>query len=1033
MIAALVRFALTQRILVLVVGVTLALAGVWAFGRLPIDAFPDISVPQVQIIVKVPGLSPVEVEQRITLPIETELRGIERQTMMRSMTKYALSVVTLDFEEGTDIYWARQQVSERWGAVRDSLPPGTEGSLAPITTPLGEVFMFTLEGQGYTNRQLRSILDWNIRPRLLPVAGVADVNALGGEVRSMEVQVRPEALQAHALTLDDVVHAIESNNRNAGGDRIVRNDEVLLVRTVGRLLDLEDLRNVPVANRDGVTLRVGDVAQVAEGALTRYGGVTKDGKGEHVQGLVLTRLGANSRDTVERVKAVLSELAPSLPPGVRVVPFYDRTELVRQAVTMVRDALAMASLLVVAVLLLFMGDLRGSLVAALILPLTVLGTFVGMYFLGLKANLMSLGGLAIAIGILVDPAVVVVENMQTYLARARRGVGRLHQIYRAVLEVGSPVVSGTAIIVIVFLPILSLSGLEGRMFGPLAETIALALVVAVLLSLVCLPVVGSFVLRAGGQEDNGLLRMLKRAHKPAVEWALARPRRIALGLVGLMVPAGWVFAHIGGEFIPTLQEGTMVVQTTKLPSISLAKSLEIDGRIQRALLEQPEVLHVVSRLGSDELRLDPMGLGETDHYLVTKPKAEWGVQDGEHLERALRERLARIPGVAFGFTQPIEMRTSEMITGVTSALAIKVFGHDLDELDQLSAQVEQVVAATPGAVDVKRGRLSGQTYLEIQMDHAAMARFGVGVETINALMETAVAGRVVTEMIDGSQRIGVVVRYPEAERNTVAALERLRVPTAQGQAVPLASLAQVVELDGPVVLEHEQSMRHVVLEANVEGRDIVGLVEELRQRIANEVPMPPGYYVEYGGQFENQARASQRLALVVPVALALVFLILFSTFRSLRQAGLILFNIPVALIGGVFALSWSGLYMSVPASVGFIALFGTALLNGIVMFTYFNQLRDGGASLDEAVRLGASRRLRPVLMTAVTTGLGLVPLLLATGPGSEVQRPLAIVVMGGLFTSTLVTLVVLPSLYAWWERSAAKTKASQTSPLVDLP
>ncbi len=1026
MIGALVRFALTQRLLSLVVAAALCLGGAWAFGRLPIDAFPDISVPQVQVIVKAPGLSPVEVEQRITRPIEIELRGIAHQEMLRSLSKYALAVVTLDFEEGTDIYWARQQVAERLAGVQAELPEGSEGGLAPITTPLGEAFMFTLEGPGRTNTELRTILDWTIRPRLVSVDGVAEVNSLGGEVRSFEVVPHPEQLLALDLSIGDLARAIQANNRNAGGDRVVSQDEVLLVRTLGRMEGIEDLRSTPVTTREGVPILLSQLAEVRLGSLSRYGGVTKDGEGEHVQGLVLTRLGANSRHTIELVKQALSELAPALPAGVRVVPFYDRTSLVQRAVNMVSSALGMAVLLVIVVLVVFMGNLRGALAVAAILPLAVLASFLAMHTLGMTANLMSLGGLAIAIGILVDPAVVVVENVQTQLARSVRGVDKLHLVYRAVTEVGGPVVSGTAIIVIVFLPILSLSGLEGRMFTPLAETISLALLAAVFLALVVIPVLSSMLLRAGGSDENALVRGLRRLHAPVVAWAL-RHRVLALGLaLSLTIPAGFAFRAIGGEFIPTLQEGTIVIQTSKLPSISLARSLEIDGELQRAMLSVPEVVHVVSRTGSDELRLDPMGLHETDHYLVTKPREEWSVSREELVEQ-LREALEAVPGVSFGFTQPIEMRTSEMVTGVTAALAVKLFGHDLEQLDTLATQLEHLVARTPGAVDVLRAPLSGQTYLEVHMDHAAMARFGVSSEDLNELVEMAVGGQVVTSIVEESRTTDVLLRYPAEQRDSQEALARLMVDTPTGVKVPLANLAEISLVDGPVQLEHENGLRFVVIESNVEGRDIVGLVQELRASIAREVPMPPGYFVEFGGQFENQQRAAARLALVVPLALALVFLILFSTFRSLRQALLILLNIPFALIGGVGALYLSGLYLSVPASVGFIALFGTALLNGIVMVSYFNQLRESGVDIDTAVRQGASRRLRPVLMTAVTTALGLVPLLLATGPGSEVQRPLAVVVVGGLVSSTLITLVLLPALYSWIE-GAKRSKSSSPTP-----
>lgn len=1015
MIAAIVRLALTQRLLVVVSAAVLALGGAWAFTRLPIDAFPEISVPQVQVIVKAPGLAPIEVEQGITTPIEVEMRGIAKLAGLRSLTKYSLSVVTLDFEEGVDIYWARQQVSERLAGVWGNMPPGAEGNLAPITTPLGEAFMFTLESDVHSNSELRSALDWIVRPRLISVDGVAELNSLGGEVRAFEVVPSPDRLVALDLSLDGLAEAIDRNNRNAGGDRIVRNDEVLLVRTRGRIRTLADLEKITVATRDGIPILMSDVAEVRLGSLTRFGGVTKDGLGEHVQGLVLTRLGANSGETIARVKDTLREVEPSLPAGMRVVPFYDRSELVRRAVRMVGGTLGLACALVLGVLLAFMGSLRSAAVVATILPMAVLGTFLAMRLLGLTANLMSLGGLVIAIGMLVDPAVVVVENIQTHTGRAKDGRDRLHHVYRAVLEVGGPVVSGTVIIMLVFLPLLSLTGLEGRMFGPMAETISIALGVAVVLTLILIPVLASLVLRPVEDTKNPLVLALARIHRPVVEWA-ATHRALALGLAVLtVIPAALAFRSIGGEFMPRLQEGTIVMQTSKLSSIGLERSLEIDGRIQQEIMAQPEVTHIVSRLGSDELRLDPMGLHESDHYLVTKPEEEWGVSSEDELVECLRERIEAIPGVSFGFTQPIEMRTSEMITGVTSALAIKVFGLDLAELERLSSTIEKVVSSTEGTVDVIRSPLSGQTYLEIQGDIQAMARFGINAEDLNDVVETAVGGRIVTTVIEDAKRVDVVLRFPEERRDSTEDIGQLLVETPIGASVPLNQIARITEADGPVQLEHENGMRHVVIESGVDGRDIVGLVDQLRARIAGEVALPPGYYVEFGGQFENQRRAARHLALVVPIALALVLLVLFSTFGSLRQALLILINIPFALVGGVGALFVSGLYLSVPASVGFIALFGTALLNGIVMVSTFNQLRAGGMRLQQAIRIGAERRLRPVLMTAVTTGLGLLPLLLATGPGSDVQRPLAVVVVGGLLSSTLLTLVLLPSLYAWME------------------
>lgn len=1019
MIAALIRFSLIQRLMVLLLAVALTAAGLWAFRTLPIDAFPDIASPQVQVIVKAPGLSPTEVESRITYLIETEMQGLPRQTVLRSVTKYALSSITIDFEDGTDIYWARQQVAERLNLVWGDLPAGVEGGLGPITTPLGEGYMYRVEGEGYSNRELRRIQDWVIRPRLRTVNGVADVNSLGGEVKVFEVVADPASLLAHGLTVANLQTALQANNRNAGGDRINRNDEVLLVRTVGQLKTVDDIRSITVASPKGVPIHIRDVAEVRINSLTRYGAVTADAQGEIVTGLALLRKGANSRATVDGVKQELAALKSALPAGVRIVPFYDRTELVTQAVWTVEKALTEAVVLVLLVLIIMLGNLRAALTVALILPLSVLFTFVLMRVFGVSANLMSLGGLAIAIGILVDAAVVVVENIHTQLSHTTAGVSRVHLVYRAVLEVATPVISGVLIIIVVFLPLFSLSGLEGKMFTPLAVTISFALIGSLILSLTVIPVLASLLMRGGAEEDGRVLRWLKRAYMPLMRWALSKRKTAVSGAVLLLLLAMALFPFIGKEFMPVMDEGTTVVIIEKLPSISLERSLALDEKYQKAMMELPEVIGVVARTGADELRMDPMGLYQTDNFIITKPREQWSVSLAEFQEQ-LRKKLNRFVGIDYAFTQPIDMRVSEMLTGVRAAMAIKLYGDDLQTLEQKSRQIEALVNRVPGAVDVFRAPLSGQIYLQVDIEPQAVARFGINVEDVNRLVELAVGGRVVTEVIEGNQRIGVLLRYPSDARTTPAAIGALRVATPTGESIPLSSLARLHEVDGPVAITRESAKRQVVVQANVEGRDVVGFVNDVRAVLNREIKLPPGYYVSYGGQFENQQRASARLAMVVPIAIALIFVMLFTTFRSLRQASLIILNIPFAMIGGVISLYLSGLYLSVPASVGFITLFGVAVLNGVVMVTYFNQLRESGRTVLQAVQEGAERRLRPVLMTALIASLGLLPLLIATGPGSELQRPLAVVVIGGLFTSTLLTLVLLPTLYAWLEGRAER-------------
>ena len=1028
MIAALIRFSLVQRLMLLLAAAALVAGGLWAFRALPIDAFPDISPPQVQVIVKAPGLAPTEVESRIAFPIEMEMQGLPRQRILRSTTKYALSNIVIDFDDGTDIYWARQQVAERLSQVKDVLPPDAEVVLAPIATPLSDIYMYRVKGEGYSNSELRTIQDWTIRPRLRAVDGVADVNSLGGFVRAFEVRPDPRKLAAQGLSIDDLEQAIARNNRNAGGDRINRGDQMLLVRTVGQLRSADDIRRITVVTRSGVPIRVSNVADVREGALVRYGGVTANGEGDIVTGLVLLRVGANSRTVVEAVKKEIARLAPTLPTGVTLEPFYDRANLINAAVLTVEKALGEAVVLVILVLIVLLGNLRAALTVALILPLSVLFTFILMKLFGVTANLMSLGGLAIAIGILVDAAVVVVENVHTQLAHAPKGVSRLHLVYRAVTEVATPVLSGILIIVVVFLPLFSLTGLEGRMFAPLALTIVFALLGSLLLSLSVIPVLASLLMRGGGQhKEDRVLAAIKRVYLPAMRWALAHRGTAVGGALALLVVAAVLFPFIGREFLPTMDEGQTVVNLEKASDISLEASLALDAPVQKAVMEIPEVTGMICRSGADELRLDPMGFYQTDCFLQTKPREEWDY-GREEMEAKLREKLEPFEkrGVEFGFSQPIDMRVSEMLSGVRADVAIKLFGDDFAVLEEKAGQIEEIVKRTPGATDVFRARLSGQGYLTVDIKSDRLARYGLNNEDVNDVVETAVGGKVVTEVIEGNRRVGVLLRYPEAARTSPADIERLLIKTVGGAMVPLGEVAKVSEMDGPVLIQRESARRLVAVRTNVEGRDVVGFVEDIKAAIAREVQLPPGYVIDYGGQFENQQRAAARLALVVPVSIALIFFMLFMTFRSLRQAGLIILNIPFALIGGVVSLFVSGLYLSVPASVGFITLFGVAVLNGVVMVAYFNQLREAGRTVLQAVQEGAARRLRPVLMTALIASFGLVPMLLATGPGSELQRPLAVVVIGGLVTSTLLTLVLLPTLYAWLEgRAGCRLKAKK--------
>ncbi len=1012
MFSKLVLAALSSRLLVVVLAALLCVLGWRAFQNLPIDAFPDITTTQVQVIVKAPGMTPEEVEQRVTRALEIEIRGIPNQTVLRSMTKYGLCVITTDFTDDTDIDWARQQVNQRITQVLADLPEGVEGGLGPVTTPLSEVYMFLVEGKGRSRKELRGILDWQIRPRLLSLPGVADVNALGGDVRSVLVEPRPDALRTYGLTYRDVVETIERNNANAGGGNIIKDDQVLLLTTNARLTNENDVSQLTVASRDGHPIRVLDVADVSIGRLPRYGGVTANGKGEAIQGIVLARRGANSRETVNAAKQRLEEIKETLPAGVVIRPFYDRSGLIETAASTVNSALLQAIILVLIVLALFLFDLRSAITAGLILPLTVLGAFFVMDRIGLTANLMSLGGIAVAIGILVDSSVVMVENIQTEL-QARAGHDRITVLRHAAAEMAKPIVSGVIIIIVSLAPVLSLTGIEGKLFAPLATTIAISLIVSLVLSLTIIPVLSTFLMKPREGKESPVARGLLFLYRPVLDFCLKRRGLIATLAVVLLALSLWVGSRTGREFLPQLKEGTIVLQFEKIPSISLEKSLAIDDQISRELMALPEITGVFNRTGSDELRLDPMSLNETDVFLETKPRAEWPDPDPKVLEGKIREILARYPGVISGFTQPIDMRVSEMLSGVTSAVAIKLTGPELDGLEEFSSLIENVVNEVPGAIDVARSPLTGQLSYQIDLKDDVLSRLGIEPQTINQLVSEAVGGTTATEIIEGTRRTPVVVRFPSEARSGPAALSQLTVNSKSGQPVPLDSLATIKVVDGPSSINREDAERNIVVESNVSGRDVVGFVKELRDTIAEKVPLPQGYRVEFGGQFENEARAGKSLMVIVPAVLLTIFLILFSTFQNTRQALLILLNIPFALIGGIFALFLSGFYLSVPASIGFIALLGTAVMNGVVLISYLNQLREESSlGIEEAVRTGAQRRFRPVMMTALLTVIGLVPILFASGPGSEIQKPLAAVVVGGTVTSTALTLLLLPALYA---------------------
>ncbi len=1010
----LIQFALSQRLFMLLLAVLLAGAGWYAFRTLPIDAFPDVSSTQVKIIMKAPGMTPEEIESRVAIPIEVEMLGIPQQRILRSVTKYGLVDVTIDFEDGTDIYWARQQVGERLNGILGDLPDGISGGMAPITTPLGEMFMFTVENDSMSLDQRRSLLDWVIRPALRSVPGVADVNALGGTVRSFEVEPDAVKLAAVGISTAVVKRAIEANNRNDGAGRLGEGDEVLLVRSEGNIRTQDDLRAVVVGRNAGIPVRLGDVAQIRTGSTTRYGVVTQDGRGEAVEGLVLGLAGANARDVVDGVTAKLAELQPTLPKGVAIKVFYNRAALVNKAVGTVSRALLEATVIVLVLLGAFLGNLRAALTVALVLPLAALSTFILMRLNGMSANLMSLGGLAIALGMLVDAAVVVVENIVQHLShdKAAGKLPRMHIIFRAVREVAVPVTAGIGIIVVVFLPLMTLQGLEGKFFVPVALTIAFALASSLLLSLTIIPVLASFLLKKVSHEEPWVPRQLLRRYEPILGWALGHQRIVFLTAGAMLAVALGVYMMVGKTFMPTMDEGDLIVGIEKLPSVSLEETAALDLKIQQALMSRvPEVTGVVARAGSDEIGLDPMGLNQTDTFLVLKPRDAWRPGGKDALIERLRAVLDDLPGIKYSFTQPIDMRVSEMIIGVRGDIAIKVFGPDLATLNKLALQIEALMKTVRGNQDVYTVQNDGVQYLRVIVDRLAAGRHGLSVEDVQDALRIQIEGQRAGTVIEGNQRVPIVIRGPDRVKLSPAEFAALRIATPDGNDVPLESIAQLRRDSGPVKIDREMGSRYSVVIANVVGRDLVGFVEEAKSKIAQSVQLPTGYRVTWGGQFENQQRAAARLTLVIPLALGLIFLILFTTFGSVRQALLVLSNVPFAVVGGIVALWVTGEYLSVPASVGFIALLGIAVLNGVVLVSYFNQLHAEGHDLLTSVTEGAKRRLRPVMMTASITAFGLVPLLFATGPGSEIQRPLAIVVIGGLITATALTLILLPILY----------------------
>ncbi|MBW0296222.1 CusA/CzcA family heavy metal efflux RND transporter [Shewanella xiamenensis] len=1015
MLTSVIRFSLTQRLFVLIVALILMLAGARAWFAIPLDAFPDISPTQVKIILKAPGMTPEEIEAQITVPIETELLGIPRQSILRSTTKYAISDITLDFEEGTDIYWARQQVSERLTAVWDSFPEGVSGGVAPMSTPLSEIFMFSLENPNLSLLERRQLLEWEIRPLLRTVPGVADVNILGGYAKSFSISPNPAAMAAAGVSFAALQQAIVENNHNEGAGKLTIGTDTIIVRSEGRIDDIDELKQLVIKADNAKVYRLQDLADIQIGHLARYGAVTKDGN-ETAEALIIALKDANTAQVVNNIKEKLAQISLTLPEGSQINTFYDRANLINTAIETISNALFEAVVLVIVLLALFLGNVRAALVVSLSLPLAALFTFLMMDHFNLSANLMSLGGLVIAIGMLVDSSVVVVENMVNLIATKQR-LPRLHLIFRATKDVAIPVVSGTVIVIIVFSPLLTLSGLEGKLFTPVAITIVFAMLSALVLSLTVIPVIASYLVNEKAAKEPKAIEKLKHLYLGSLKACFGWQKPFMLTAFSLLIVSLGLFSLVGKTFMPTLDEGDIILQLEKSPSISLDASIAIDKQIQQTLLSQiPEIKQMVARTGADEIGLDPMGLNETDVFLELAPRSEWRFSTKEQLIDAIRTVLLKYPGVNFNFTQPIQMRVSEMLTGSIGDVAIKVFGNDIETLGKLTGEIEQLVTATQGSVDVKMAMIEGSPFINLTLDNELARGFGMSTMEFARYLKSQLEGVVVTEVLQGKKRTPVLIANNQAQISNINELQNQLLVMPDHSLKRLSDVAVLSYKQGPILIEREQGNRFSVITTNVQGRDIVGFVEELNSKIAKEIKLPSGYSVSFGGEFENQQRATSNLLLVIPIAIALITLILFTTFGSLAKSGLILANVPFAMMGGIVSLYLSGEYLSVPASVGFIALLGVAVLNGVVMVSYYEQTKYLFGSLRERVEQGAARRLRPILMTATTAMFGLIPLVFASGPGAEIQKPLAIVVIGGLLTSTITTLYLLPMLYFWLEK-----------------
>ena len=1028
MLERIITLMLRQKGAVIVSSLLLVAFGVYSYIRLPIDAFPDVTNIQAEVVGLGSGLSAIEMERSVTYPIEMSMRGLPKVKQMRSVTKFGLTLVTIIFEDNVDIYFARQLVFERLAEAKESLPKGVEVTMGPIATAMGEIYQFTLQGNMPDDPQkkieylthLRTLQEWTVSPLLKSVPGVNEVNSFGGYFKEYQVIVSPGKIVKHNVSVDQVYAAIEKNNQNAGGNVLEKHSDQYIVRGVGLIKDTADIENIVLKSHGGTPTYVKDVAEVKVGQAVRQGAALIDGHDEAVGGIVMMLRGENSRDVVERVKRKVKEINENniLPEGIKILPYYDRADIVNASVSTVTKALAEGAFLVLIVLYLLLRSFRASCVVLIALPLSLLSTFIVMRIVGLTANLMSLGGLAISIGMIIDATIIQVENVQRHLSEGGQASRTVATVLKAVLEVRKPSILGELIIAITFIPILALEGIEGKMFGPLALTVAIALLSSLVLSIFVIPVLCALILKPQPEKESIVMRPVKKLYVPVLAYTM-KNRKLVLAAAGVFLAASLVIIPwLGTEFVPIMDEGAFDMDVSLLPGVSLDKAMEVNKLVGEKLKTFPELRTVVSRTGQTGVALDTRGPDKTGYVGVLKPRNEWkSGLDREELTGKMREAIEAIPGIGFGFSQPIQCRIDELVAGTRAQLIVRLFGEDIGTLKVKADEIARVLSKIEGATDLLTEKVTGQPYLTIEIDRPRIARYGLNISDIQNIVEIAIAGKSASRFYEENKSFGITVRLPEESRNSVETIGNILVPTSGGSNVPLSQLAKISLTEGPAQISREDGLRRIGIEMNVSGRDIGSFVAEAKRKTTESVKLPAGYYVTWGGQFENQQRAMAKMMIIGPVAIGLILLLLFATFRSIKLALLVILNLPFALIGGVFSLWISGLYLSVPASVGFIVLFGVAVLNGVVLVSRISQLREEeGLDLTQAILKGSADRLRPVLMTASIAVFSLIPMLYASGAGSEIQKPLATVVVGGLITSTLLTLLLIPSMYGWFEK-----------------